>query len=336
MPVIVGSGIIGLYTAYILVKRNVGPITIVAQHMPGDYSTFYTSPWAGANFSFASGDDPRNWEFDRKSYTYFDTLSQELGPEAGIKKYPAYDLWHDFYPNPDKLAHLQQYVQDYRQVPKDQLPPNTVYGLKYTTYNLNTVRLLRSLKQYLEKRGVKFVQTKLGHIDQAFSYPHSDVVFNCTGIGARTLPGVEDQKVYPIRGQVVLVKTKHPVQSNYSLDHKDDTVTYIIPRAGPEGHTILGGYYQPNNWCGDTFKHMTESIIERTAQLCPEIKRGEIEIVRECTGLRPGREGGVRIELEPRPKGTLIHNYGAGGCGYQSGYGMALEAVDLVYSKAKL
>jgi hypothetical protein len=52
------------------------------------------------------------------------------------------------------------------------------------------------------------------------------------------------------------------------------------------------------------------------------------------TGLRPSREGGARIEKEgfvvdgtPR---ILVHNYGAGGTGFQAGYGMARDAVSMI------
>ena len=48
------------------------------------------------------------------------------------------------------------------------------------------------------------------------------------------------------------------------------------------------------------------------------------------SGLRPSREGGARVERETLSNGRLvIHNYGAGGTGFQAGYGMATEAVNL-------
>ena len=40
------AGIIGLDVAYALVQRGLAPnITVVAEHMPGDTSANYTSPW---------------------------------------------------------------------------------------------------------------------------------------------------------------------------------------------------------------------------------------------------------------------------------------------------
>lgn len=52
-------------------------------------------------------------------------------------------------------------------------------------------------------------------------------------------------------------------------------------------------------------------------------------------GLRPSREGGARVEREEisiagGEKRVVVHNYGAGGTGYQAGYGMAVEAVKSV------
>ncbi|KAI9787192.1 MAG: hypothetical protein M1839_003427 [Geoglossum umbratile] len=49
--VVVGAGVSGLTSAFLLARRNLGyKITIVAKHMPGDYDPEYASPWAGANY----------------------------------------------------------------------------------------------------------------------------------------------------------------------------------------------------------------------------------------------------------------------------------------------
>lgn len=40
----------GLTTAMLLSKDTRYSVTVVAKHMPGDYSIEYASPWAGANF----------------------------------------------------------------------------------------------------------------------------------------------------------------------------------------------------------------------------------------------------------------------------------------------
>lgn len=46
---VIGAGVIGLTTALILQKKGYR-VTIIAEHFPGDKSTHYTSPKAGARW----------------------------------------------------------------------------------------------------------------------------------------------------------------------------------------------------------------------------------------------------------------------------------------------
>ena len=70
--------------------------------------------------------------------------------------------------------------------------------------------------------------------------------------------------------------------------------------------------------------------------MLPSLKSSETEILGAFAGLRPSREGGARVAREDVKVGAagrraiVVHNYGAGGTGYQAGYGMAVEAVDTV------
>lgn len=102
------------------------------------------------------------------------------------------------------------------------------------------------LYQRLQKQyGVRFVREKIAHIQAAFSSPLTKVVFNCIGNAAITMPGVEDTKCYPTRGQVVLVRAPQ-IRSNM-MRHGKDEETYIIPRPGSNGNAIIGGYMQRDN-----------------------------------------------------------------------------------------
>ncbi|MBE3041227.1 hypothetical protein IMZ48_01295 [Candidatus Bathyarchaeota archaeon] len=72
-------------------------------------------------------------------------------------------------------------------------------------------------------------------------------------------------------------------------------------------------------------------ILRRTTKLHPELRGKAVEIVAIGSGLRPSREGGTRVEKEEilvsGEKRAVVHNYGAGGTGFQAGFGMAVEAV---------
>jgi hypothetical protein len=90
------------------------------------------------------------------------------------------------------------------------------------------------------------------------------------------------------------------------------------------------------NSTADTFSYETESILSRTTSMLPGLASSETQILGAFSGLRPSREGGARVfkEMiqvnEMGRRGVLVHNYGAGGTGFQAGYGMAVEAVNTV------
>ncbi len=85
---------------------------------------------------------------------------------------------------------------------------------------------------------------------------------------------------------------------------------------------------------GSTYSYETESIMDRTVKLSPELGKSEYEILASFAGMRPSREGGARVERDgidvAGEKRILVHNYGAGGTGFQAGYGMAVDAVKTV------
>lgn len=154
-------------------------------------------------------------------------------------------------------------------------------------------------------------------------------MINATGLGARSLLGVEDPKVFPARGQTVLVKAP---QVRQCMSAKDSSrmpstglQTYIIPRPGPDGHVILGGTFLKDNYSTLPDMAQAERILKETYKLCPALGGGkgwkEIEVVSHNVGLRPAREGGARVELEERElqrgKERLIP--GKGNLGTESG-----------------
>ncbi|EHK39440.1 uncharacterized protein TrAtP1_007087 [Trichoderma atroviride] len=329
--VIVGAGIIGLDVALVLAERGLGPyITVIAEHLPGDTAATYTSPWAGCNFSGISGNDKNALKWDRLGYTHLTKLASEQGDEAYIRRTHSVEYWDEHVPH-EKIKAISEYLEDFRELPSHELPPGVKFGISFTTLTLNAPKHIEYLFRRLkEQYGVHFVRHRFPTIQAAYASPTTKVVVNCTGIAAKTLPGVEDEKCYPTRGQVVLVKA--PRVKRNIMRHGRDYETYVIPRPGTDGHVILGGYMQKGSSDGSTYSYETESIVNRCLKLCPELQ--QFDIIASFAGLRPSREGGARIEREEividGKKKVLVHNYGAGGTGYQAGYGMALEAVSQV------
>lgn len=190
------------------------------------------------------------------------------------------------------------------------------------------------------KNGVIFKRAVFEHVADAASpgvHPSgkiADLVVNCTGLAARKLGGVEDELVYPARGQIVLVRNDAGKMYGISgTDDGSDEVMYIMTRAAGGG-TILGGCYQKNNWESQYDPSLAIRIMKRCVEMCPKLTDGKgiehLDIIRHGVGLRPVREGGARIEQERINGVWVVHNYGHGGAGYQSSYGCAQAAVKLV------
>ena len=145
---------------------------------------------------------------------------------------------------------------------------------------------------------------------------------------------LEDQTVVPARGQIVVVRNEARKMVNLSgTNDGDDEACYIMARAAGGG-TVIGGSYQKGNWESQPDPNLATRIMKRAVQACPELTGGKgietLDVIRHAVGLRPVREGGTRIEKERMGKLWIVHNYGAGGAGYQSSYGCAEAAVKLV------
>ncbi|EEA21782.1 D-aspartate oxidase [Talaromyces marneffei ATCC 18224] len=330
--VILGAGVIGLDVAIELSKRGYGKyVTVIAEHLPGDSSIDYTSPWAGANFSGISGGDANALRWDRAGYTLMMEMIDKKSTEAKfLEKTESTEYWDEM-PQPDKIQSMTEYLRDLVIIPQKELPAGVAFGIKFTTVTINAPAHCQHLQNLLsqpEYGSVPFIRWRVSRLQDAFLSKNTKLVFNCIGNSAITLSGVSDSKCYPTRGQILVVKA--PSVKQNIMRHGDGYETYVIPRPLSDGTVILGGYMQKGNSYPNVKEEESQSILKRTGELLPVLLNGEVEIVRTVVGLRPSREGGARVEQETlSSEKIVIHNYGAGGTGFQAGIGMAVDAVNL-------
>ncbi|OBU00501.2 hypothetical protein VE01_01377 [Pseudogymnoascus verrucosus] len=341
--VVVGAGVSGLTTALLLSKNPAYNVTIVAKHMPGDYDIEYTSPWAGANFSPHTNDERGPWE--RNTFPELYRLANDV-PESGIhlqdslvlnrtkdlESGAAMSLSADLNP------WYKDVVPDYRVVPLSELPPGYDSGLRHSSVCINTAIYLPYLVGQCLANGARISRAELSHIADAASLHHSgkpaDLVVNCTGLLASKLGGVMDAKVVPVRGQTVVVRNEAtPMIATSGTDDGPDELCYIMQRAAGGG-TVLGGTYIVGSWEAAPDMETAARIMKRAVEVCPELAGGKgvkgLSVVRHGVGLRPVREGGVRVEKEKVDAVWVVHNYGHGGWGYQGSYGCSQRVVELV------
>ena len=119
--------------------------------------------------------------------------------------------------------------------PPESLPsPIFKTGLQFTTVSIDTPNYLLWLYETFTSSGGRFIRASVQHVQQildgAFGIGRPDAVVVCAGIGARTLGGVEDQDVHPIRGQTVLIRAPW-VKFGKTASSLDGLWTYVIPRS---------------------------------------------------------------------------------------------------------
>ncbi|ODV96698.1 hypothetical protein PACTADRAFT_74321 [Pachysolen tannophilus NRRL Y-2460] len=352
--VVVGAGVTGLTTAYFLSEKGYD-VTIVFKKafFDGYDDACYASNFAGANWhSFASHDEIELQEYDKPAYRKFLHLAK-TDPKAGIilKKNVSYIEKETFakkYNNdPSKVSHpwFKDFVEDYKIIPQHELPSNIGFGTSYLGVVITTPIYLNYLLAKCVENGATYKRATLEHIRDAEKYHHSgikpDVIVNCTGLLAAKLGGVEDKEVYPIRGQIIVVENdcKDVMSVKFEDPQNPDDLLYIMPRK--EGGAIIGGCFLADIWNNTPDYEMANRTLQRAKKYCPEFvdpcsgNPSEFKVVRYQVGFRPGRKGGPKVEIE----GNIVHNYGAGGTGYQSSYGTCSKAVSLVeafLSKPKL
>lgn len=222
------------------------------------------------------------------------------------------------------------------------LPPNTNHSVLFRSFAVSPTRYLVHLQQRVEGLGGHIHRACLptdGGLPKAIRAARELIgwnkgsshllaaVVNATGLGARTLLG--DEALYPIRGQTVLVKGVAKRLTTWTgsepgVDVYNDVV--IMPRP-VDGHTVIGVSREKGVDSMNIDEHMTQRLLAAGRKLAPELLTGAqsenygFEVIETRVGLRPGRKGGPRVEIEEMKPGDsepvllVVHEYGHAGAG---------------------
>ncbi|KAM5535827.1 hypothetical protein V8D89_010445 [Ganoderma adspersum] len=361
--IVLGAGVIGLTVAHVLSENGQYKIKVVARDTHQDLdSQGFSSPWAGANWSPMGKLSERTYGWEKATFNkLWDMIPSGLVLASPSKVFyeegvDVNDLWY------------KDLVRDFRVLDSSELPATQKRGVGFQTVSVCPDHYLPWLAKELQSRGVEFVRRKVASIGEAAALAGPNgVLVNATGLGARSLIGLEDKDVYPIRGQTVVID--NPNVREFRMEESigsgrpmaaDGNVTYIIPRPWPNASgftTILGGKYQEGNWDTSFSAADAQGILDRCAKLVPAIKDKDTKILKHNVGLRPARKGGPRVEAEwleipcktewittgedsasaaATGKVLVVHAYGFGSAGYQMSWGAAEDVGSLVNSGLNL
>ncbi|CAG8629444.1 12171_t:CDS:10 [Acaulospora morrowiae] len=341
---VIGAGVSGLTTAVLL--QEAYEVTILAKNFPGELRGEYASPWAGAHWrSDAKLEDARQQDFDRKTFIHFWDLGHNKSFETGIMIVDGFDYWDKHPPSDWKEPWFKDLCPGYRHLKKEELPKGVEFGTTYKTITISPPKYLIYLMKCFRINGGSTKRASLSHIKEAI-FDNTDVVINCSGLGSKSLRGVQDQDVYSASGQTILVQL--PVghvnwtfgryaagRTDGGTHRKNEVLTYVVPR--DNGEVVLGGTYGQHDYSITPDADIANDIIARCISTRPDLlPKGEtkLKIIRHGVGLRPVRKNGIRIETEwtqseqTGKKILICHNYGHGGYGWQSSYGASMHVIE--------
>lgn len=349
--VVLGAGVVGLTTAVKIQEAGGYQVTIIADVLPSDPKTItYTSQWAGAqHVSSVSKTDKKKQDFEKETWQIMWDMAHDAKTQEMFLVTPTFYYFPEGFNNPEDDPKDYEYMKDFKYLPKDELPQGSSVGISFTTFTIDVPIYLNYLAARFLSKGGSIIRGHVQHIDQVIEGGPTvftgsrkpsppDAVVVCTGIGSRFLGGVEDKDVFPIRGQTVIVRAPW-LKDMWVKNYDDGWMSYIIPRRG--GDVIVGGVFGREDWYPAPRPETKQTILERGLAFVPQLVSPEvraqrtptiedIDIIEDGCGLRPARRSGIRSEVDWRGKVPIVYNYGHGGYGYQSSWGSARAALELL------
>ena len=305
---VIGCGVIGLSSALEL-QRAGAKVTIAARALPPDtVSNVAAAIW----YPYAVAPKERCDTWARVAYGSFRELAKD--PASGVLLRSGVEL----YPEGGRPAQLLLDLPGSRPARADELRSGYTSGVSFEAPVIDTSIYLPWLMRQFGQGGGLIEVLDFGSLDEALE--RAALVVNCAGLGSREL--ARDPSMYAIRGQVVRVERGHI--ETFALDHMPDGgTTYVIPRAND---CVLGGTREERREDLRIDARQSDDILRRCIALVPKLAGSRI--LGHAAGLRPGRPV-VRLEIEQRSSGVVVHNYGHGGAGVTLSWGCAREVREL-------
>lgn len=302
---VVGAGVVGLTCAVRLAESG-HDVHVFARDLPLETTSAVAAAWW---YPYRAAPQDRVATWAARSYAVFGKLATQS--DTGVVLRPSTEVFRSPQPDPwwaDAVPELTR-VQD--------PPSGYAGGWSFVSPVAEMPVYLRHLAARLTTAGGTLTRMALGGLPAT----RDAVVVNCAGLANRSLVG--DDRLYPVRGQVVLLRQVGV--DRVWLDGTSDEITYVVPRSHD---VVVGGTDDVDGWDRRPDPEAADQIVARAARLVPELAGAEV--LGHRVGLRPCRDA-VRLEVERRPDaGDVVHCYGHGGAGVTLSWGCADEVAQLV------
>ena len=301
---IVGAGISGLATAYVLAKEHT--VKIIAKSFTPDI----TSNRAAAFwFPYHIRNDERGIHWCKHSYEVYENFSKD--PSCGVSMQKLLKVVRNGVQEEEMTWFSFMPEGCYRILAGQEIPEGYAIGYDIRVPVIETQIFLPWLMNELKQMNVIIEQKEIRSFEEI---DDADIIINCSALGAQQL--CNDKELIPIRGQVGLLAPK----SDLPVFLDNELPLYIVPR---KDAIIVGGTYEAGVTDTTTEPATIGRLLGNAYKVFPDLKYQKV--LGSWAGIRPYRPL-IRVEKE----GHIIHNYGHGGSGFTVGWGCAEEVALLI------
>ena len=229
---VIGAGVMGLSTARLAQEAGFA-VTLYARALPPDT----TSNIAGGQFHpfghFREAAVTPEWRQQFLAATDYSWRRFQIlvGDDYGIRWLPTYAEGEP------EAALLPTFPPNKRALRPGEHPFPVARLTRFDTLYVETGRYLRQLLRDFAIAGGRIVIRDFATPADIAALPE-ELVFNCTGLGARTLFG--DTDLHPARGQLALLLPQPEIRYAFT-----GSAGYMFPR--PDG-IVLGGTFELDQW----------------------------------------------------------------------------------------
>ena len=260
---VLGCGVSGLSTARLLQRRfqnGPGTVTIYAKDLPPDTTSNIAGAWWSPTSVFETTTPKFNEQFRQACHISHRAFQLLVGPEYGVRWIDTFEL-------------LRQEAALGRELPggNDLYPqleihrdPENYFGFpfvkQYSSMLIEPSIYLSALLRDFYNAGGRVVVKEFRN-RQEIARLREPVIFNCTGLGSRTL--FDDEELSPVRGQLEILLPQPEIDYCYL------STGYMFPR---RDGIVLGGTWDHDDWSLAPNPEQATGILEAHMEIMKALK----------------------------------------------------------------
>ncbi len=255
---VLGCGVVGLSTARLLLESGFA-VTLYAKDLPPNTTSNVAGGWwypvtlVEEQYRTATF----NEQFARACKYAFERYQIMVGPHYGVRWTPSYQLSHKAFHTTGDFSRqgvVGSLTPEFREATEAQIPfSGYEFARQFDTMLIEPPIYLAALMQDFEIAGGKVVVRELHGPAEVAGLPEK-LVFNCTGLGSKTL--FNDAELTPVKGQLSFLLPQPEVE--YSVVYGGGL--YMFSR---HDGVLLGGTHDEGNWSLDVDNQVRDQIVAK-------------------------------------------------------------------------